>query len=120
VEARVTIDRPLELSLYAFAVCNSPLVGGGRLIAPAALMDDGWLDVCLIHAMPAIEFIGLLASVSEGRHVHDERVVYVRAREATFEFSRPIPVNTDGQVLEADRCRYRVLPRAARFLAPRR
>jgi hypothetical protein len=27
-------------------------------------------------------------------------------------------VNTDGQVLEAEECRYRVLPLAAKFLAP--
>ena len=34
-------------SLLAFAVCNRRLIGGGRLIAPHAIIDDGWLDVCL-------------------------------------------------------------------------
>jgi diacylglycerol kinase (ATP) len=107
---------PEQMALYAFAVCNSRLVGGGRLIAPDALVDDGELDVCLIHAMPTLEFLTLLRRVSEGDHVDDDRVAYFRTRELELAFDRPIKVNTDGQVLEADRCCYRILPRAARFL----
>jgi diacylglycerol kinase (ATP) len=107
---------PEDMALYAFAVCNSRLVGGGRLIAPDALVDDGELDVCLIHAMPTLEFLTLLRRVSDGEHVEDDRVAYFRTRELELAFDRPIKVNTDGQVLEADRCCYRILPQAARFL----
>jgi diacylglycerol kinase (ATP) len=102
--------------LHTFAVCNSRLVGGGRLIAPHALIDDGQLDVCLIHAMPTLDFIGLLRRVSTGDHVEDDRVTYLRAPEIELAFDRAIKVNTDGQVLETDRCHYRIMPRAARFL----
>src|SRR5688572_29180606 len=105
-----------DMALYAFAVCNSRLVGGGRLIAPDALIDDGELDVCLIQAMPTLEFMTLLRRVSEGDHVDDDRVAYFRTRELELNFDRPIKVNFDGQVLEAERCCYRILPRAARFL----
>ena len=105
-----------EMALYAFAVCNSRLVGGGRLIAPDAVIDDGELDVCLIQAMPTLEFLALLRRVSEGDHVDDERVAYFRARELELSFDRPIKVNFDGQVLEAERCRYGIMPHAARFL----
>ena len=104
------------VDVHAFAVCNSRLVGGGRLIAPDALVDDGELDVCLIRAMPTVEFVGLLKSVARGDHLDDERVSYFRARELELTFDRPIRINTDGQVLETDRCVYGVLPGAARFL----
>ena len=106
-------------SLLAFAVCNSRLIGGGRLIAPHAVIDDGWLDVCLIHAMPALEFVALLRRVSTGDHVDDERVAYFRTQALELVFDRAIRINTDGQVLEADRCRYDLLPGAARVLMPR-
>ncbi len=106
-----------ELDLHLFAVCNSRQVGGGRLIAPDALIDDGLLDVCLVESMPTLEFLSLLARVSEGGHVSDERVHYFRARSLELHFDRPIKVNTDGEVLEAESCRYTVEPRAARFLA---
>ena len=106
-----------ELGVEMFAVCNSRLVGGGRVIAPHALIDDGLLDVCVVEAMPTAEFLALLPRISGGGHVEDERVTYLRARELELRFDRRIKVNTDGEVLEADACRYRVLPRAARFLA---
>jgi diacylglycerol kinase (ATP) len=107
---------PGPVSLQAFAVCNSRLIGGGRLIAPHAVIDDGWLDVCLIHAMPMLEFLALLRRVSDGGHVDHDRVSYFRARRLELAFEQPVKVNTDGQVLDATRCRYDVLPRATRVL----
>jgi diacylglycerol kinase (ATP) len=108
-----------ESSLLAFAVCNSRLIGGGRLIAPHAIVDDGWLDVCLIGAMPALEFVALLRRVSSGDHVDDDRVTYFRTQALELAFDRVIRINTDGQVLEAGECRYEVWPGAARVLMPR-
>jgi diacylglycerol kinase (ATP) len=107
-----------DVDLHLFAVCNSRVIGGGRLIAPEAMIDDGWLDVCVVEAMPTLEFVGLLRAVARGEHLGDPRVTYFRARDLRLEFDRVIKVNTDGQVLEARACRYTVLPRAARFLAP--
>ena len=109
-----------RLELHAFAVCNSRQIGGGRLIAPDAVINDGLLDVCLIASMPTIEFVALLRRVSTGDHVEDERVSYFRASEITMRFDRVVKVNTDGQVLEADECRYKILPRAARLLVAAR
>ena len=103
--------------LYAFAVCNSRLVGGGRLIAPDAVIDDGRLDVCLIDAMSALEFVALARKVAQGEHVSDPRVTYFQASAIDFELAREVNVNTDGEVFSVRRCEYRVLPKAARFLA---
>jgi diacylglycerol kinase (ATP) len=110
-----TLERTLDVQM--FAVCNSRLVGGGRLIAPHALIDDGLLDLCLVEAMPTLEFLSLLSSVAAGDHLADSRVTYLRARELELSFARTIKVNTDGEVLETDRCRYTLQTRAARFLA---
>jgi diacylglycerol kinase (ATP) len=123
IAARVTqgADRSAtDVSLLAFAVCNSRMIGGGRLIAPHAIVDDGWLDVCLIHAMPTLEFVALLRRVSSGEHVEDARVAYFRTQALELAFAQPIRINTDGQVLEARQCRYEVLPGAARVLVPAR
>jgi len=102
-----------------FAVCNARQIGGGRLIAPEAEIDDGWLDVCLVESMPTIEFLNLLRKVADGSHLEDERVRYFRARDMTMTFARAVKVNTDGELFEAKACSYRVLPGAARFLAGR-
>jgi len=119
VGASVTLSPgPVQVSrsLYTFAVCNSRLIAGGRLIAPNALIDDGMLDVCLIEAMSAIEFVALARKVADGEHVKDPRVLYYQAQSVRVELDRAVHVNTDGEVFEDTRCDYRVLPGAARFL----
>ena len=103
--------------MYAYAVCNSRLIGGGRLIAPHAVIDDGLLDFCFIEEMRALEFVALLRQVVDGNHVDDARVHYAQVSALTLEFGRVMKINTDGEVLEAPRCSYRVLPRGARFFA---
>ena len=119
VRATVTAnpgDFRMGLGLYAFAVCNSRLIGGGRLIAPDATIDDGLLDVCLIESMSTLEFVSLARKVAGGDHVNDPRVRYLQASSVGIEFDRDIRLNTDGEVFEARRCEYSVLPRAAMFL----
>lgn len=120
VETSVQIieeEKSFALTMQMFAVCNSRLIGGGRMIAPDARIDDGLLDVCLIEAMPTLDFIGLLTRVSSGDHVEEERVHYFKAHELRMEFARAVKVNTDGEVFETRECRYRVLPKATRFIA---
>jgi diacylglycerol kinase (ATP) len=119
VEARVRLEpgaRQLAEGLYAFAVCNSRLIGGGRLIAPEAVIDDGLLDVCLIQAMSALEFVALARKVAGGDHINDPRVRYLQAESIEIDLDRSVRVNTDGEVFEGRHCSYRVRPRAARFL----
>ena len=118
VRAEITMQpgsARLHHEIYTFAVCNSRLIGGGKLIAPGAIIDDGLLDVCLIEGMSAIEFVGLARKVADGEHVNDPRVYYARASSLEIVLERPVKVNTDGEVFEGKRCQYRVLHRAARF-----
>jgi diacylglycerol kinase (ATP) len=107
-----------EQSCLMFAVCNAPMFGGGRLIAPDAIPDDGALDVCMVGAMSLLEFVGLLRRVANGSHVTDARVTYFVAREVHLLFDRELRVNADGEVFSATSCRYDVLAGAARILAP--
>ena len=107
----------LGVGLYAYAVCNSRLIGGGRLIAPFAVIDDGLLDLCVIEEMNTLQFVALARKVAEGEHLDDPRVRYVQASSISIDFEREMKVNTDGEVFETRRCEYSVLPRAATFLA---
>lgn len=105
-------------SCLLFAVCNAPMFGGGRLIAPHAEPDDGAFDVCVIDEMNLLDFVGLLRRVADGSHVTDERVSYFAAREVTLSFEREVRVNADGEVFSATSCQYDLLEGAARVIAP--
>ena len=104
------------LDLQMFAVCNARFIGGGYPIAPAAVIDDGLLDVFLVKRTPVLEFVGLLQQIAAGQHAGDERIMHFRAGAFDLTFDRERHVNIDGEVMHASRCEYRVLHRAARFL----
>ncbi len=110
--------RRLEMELQLFAICNGPYIGGGHQLAPDARPDDGEFDVCLVRASSTVDFLALLPRLSSGDHLDDDDVVYFRARELMLTFSRPIKVNTDGEVLDASRCHYVIAPGAVRLVAP--
>lgn len=109
-----TPDAPLDLQM--FAICNARFIGGGYPIALGAVIDDGVLDVFLVKRTPLLEFIGLLQKIAAGQHADDERIMHFRASELDLIFDRELHVNTDGELLQATRCEYRIRHRAARFL----
>jgi diacylglycerol kinase (ATP) len=106
-------DGPMELQM--FAASNARFIGGGHAIAPDALIDDGLLDVVVVPRMSRIDFIAVLQRLATGSYDETGGVLHFRAAAFDLEFSRTVRVNTDGEVLEADRCEYRVQPSAARF-----
>jgi diacylglycerol kinase (ATP) len=105
---------PVDLQM--FAICNARMIGGGYPIAPAALVDDGLMDVFLVRRTPTIEFLAVLQKIAAGEHEQDDRVLQFRSAALDLAFDRVIHVNTDGEVLRTDHCRYRVRHRAAQFL----
>lgn len=122
--ARVSFDdaRPPGLqelegltALRMFAVSNARFIGGGFPIAPAALIDDGLLDVLFVPELPVLDFVGVLQQIGAGQHHGHPAVIHSRAAAFDLKFDRTVRVNTDGEVLETTECRYRVRPKAARF-----
>ena len=102
-----------------FAACNARFIGGGYPIAPGALLDDGLLDVLVVSRMPMLEFIAVLQRIASGSSEESAGVMHFRAAAFDLEFNRTVRVNTDGELLEADRCAYRMLRRAVRFFCGR-
>ncbi|HZH35622.1 MAG TPA: diacylglycerol kinase family protein [Pyrinomonadaceae bacterium] len=109
-----TVKRIYEIEM--FAVCNSRLIGGGQMIAPEAVINDGLFDICIFKDVDTIQFINLLREISVGTHLDNEETVFLRVREIEFEFDREIKINADGEVFEARKVSYRVLPRVVNCL----
>lgn len=78
------------------AVANGPAFGGGMMIAPEANVEDGLLDLFIVHAMSRIELLKVFPKVYTGRHVTHPAVEFVRAKSIKLS-SGNMPVYSDGE-----------------------
>ncbi len=118
----VVLDPPagrrIEFSGYTVAAANSRDYGGGMQIAPAALLDDGLLDVVLIEAVSRPRFVANLPRVFRGTHVQLPQVRVLRAAEVEISADRPFTVYADGDPIGELPARVRAVRHALRVLVP--
>ncbi len=103
---------------YTVAVANSRAYGGGMLLAPHAQLDDGLLEVVLIHGVSKLRFLASLPRVFKGTHVQLPEVRVLRAAEVEISAARPFTVYADGDPIGELPLRVRALPGAVRVLVP--
>ncbi len=82
VRVRLAIDErpPFEVDIMLVAIANGPIFGGGMIIAPHAVLDDGYLDIVIIASMPLRQHLFEFTKVYRGRHIHNKNVTIIRAK----------------------------------------
>jgi diacylglycerol kinase (ATP) len=126
--AGFTLDGPagaINFAGYAVVVANSAYFGGGMKVAPAALIDDGQLDLVLMRHGPKVAFLRALTKIKDGSHVELDQVSVDQVTEVTLTIDRAIPVAADGETLPfaaplpaGTPLRIRVLPGALTVIVP--
>ena len=99
---QLTIDGVAhEFNGSSVVVANSGYYGKGMKIAPAAVLDDGLLDVIVIEAASRRGLMRSLPKVYAGAHVELDEVHVFTGREVTLSATsrRPVPVGGDGEGL---------------------
>lgn len=106
-----------EVSALGVAVANGCWVAGGWRLASEALLDDGLLDVVILHDGPLLEVAGrLLEYLASGRCRTDGSacVEVLRAREVRVRSEPRLAWNADGELLGQGELFARALPGALR------
>jgi diacylglycerol kinase (ATP) len=96
-------------------VNNGGRNGGGFMVAPQALPDDGWLDLMTVDAVTPLQRLRYLPIIERGRHLDLPFVQCRRVRELTIEDEIPLCFHMDGDVQEARSLQIAVLPAAVRI-----
>ena len=104
------------LMLAAFA--NTPTYGAGFKIAPQAKIDDGQLDVCLIHGMTNLEVFCLFPTVYFGKHLRISKVSYFPTAHARIETETPLKVYADGEYVCQTPVEIAIRPNALKVIIP--
>ncbi len=117
---RVTVDgQEFAGEVMFVAMTNTPTYGGGMRINPAALMDDGALDVCIVRRTSRPRLISRYPLVYAGRHVGLPEVWQARGGCVEIASDRPMRVCLDGEVTNLTTpIRVKVIARALVVLTP--
>ncbi|MES2093033.1 MAG: diacylglycerol kinase family protein [Actinomycetota bacterium] len=99
------------------SIANNTSVGGGMLLTPDALLDDGLLDVFVVQPLTRIAFLGIFPRVFRGTHVTDPRVSIRRAKRVRIQ-ADGVVAYADGERVGALPLEVEVVPGALRVLAP--
>ncbi|MEV6557763.1 diacylglycerol kinase [Nocardia sp. NPDC051756] len=107
----------LELNAVMVAVGNTRTYGGGMLICPDAVLDDGLLDLTVVGALSRLEMLRLLPALSAGKRQNHPEVKQYRAAEITLT-APGAPATADGEPAGTLPVTIRAVPGALTVLVP--
>ena len=102
--------------LLALGIGNGRQAGGGHVLCPEALADDGLLDVSILPAPQ--EVVGTLLELMNNGWGLDAMFVRARLPWVDIKVAQGLYINLDGEPLEGDDLHFKALPKALRVHLP--
>jgi len=97
-------------------VGNSRSYGGGMRVFPDARIDDGLLEVCIVHALSTPAFLRAFPRVFRGTHTTHPKVTMLRGIRVSVEANRRIQVYADGERVGSLPAVFEIRPAALRLV----
>ena len=110
-----------EASVTTFAVANGRCFGGGMMVAPGALLDDGLFHVTIWSGYSLADFVLRSGAMYDGSHVNLKGTRTATARSVRLEPARsgsgPVNVEVDGELIGRLPATFTVVPGALRLVS---
>ena len=123
--------QPLRFTIVADGVRTRPralqvLIANGGVLGMAPFRwgpdirpDDGQIDVCIVNARTAVDYIGLVWHMLRSQQKRDRNVRYLSAkRSVVVNADLALPVQADGEIIGETPVQVRVVPSAVRVIVP--
>jgi diacylglycerol kinase (ATP) len=96
-------------------VLGAPPFRWGPNIRP----DDGKIDVCIVSARTALDYMGLIWHTLLGQQRRDRNVRYLTAeRSIAISADQPLPIQADGEIIGDTPLQIQVVPDALKVIVP--
>lgn len=99
-------------------VGNSRLYAGRFQLTPQAVMNDGWLDVCIVKGKGPLALVRQSLPLLLSRSITRSDVEMLRVRELSVHSDEPLAFQVDGELAGVTPVRISVQPRALRVIVP--
>ncbi|MBV4488302.1 lipid kinase YegS [Pseudomonas sp. SWRI153] len=103
--------------LLALGIGNGRQAGGGHILCPHALADDGLLDISILPAPQ--ELVGTLKNLLSDGFGIDSMFVRTRLPWVEIKVAEGLYINLDGEPLEGESMRFEARPAALRVHLPK-
>ncbi len=99
LEGGEVIREPTMLS----AITVGPSIGGGIMLNPTAVADDGLLDLCFVRKLSPLQILRYVPKVIRGAHEGLDGFHLRKLTSATFRSAsgNPLPFELDGELMPA-------------------
>ena len=119
-EVKIKIDQQeIKSKILFIAIGNGKIYGGRFKITPEAIIDDGWLEVCLVEEMGRLKYLMSIPKVFKGTHKSIKGISFYRAKEIVVQSSEPILAQISGEVIEGQKeFSITLLPKSLKLIVP--
>ncbi len=97
---------------------NSRLYAGRFQLTPQAVMNDGWLDLCIVKGKGPLAVVRQSLPLLLSRTITRGDVELLRVRELNVVSDSPLPYQVDGELAGSTPVRFTIQPRALRVIVP--
>ncbi|WP_102263909.1 diacylglycerol/lipid kinase family protein [Mesobacillus jeotgali] len=117
----IPIEVTVDGKVYKFSnawfvtVSNQPYYGGGMKIAPAALPDDGILDITVVHRISRLKLLLVFVSVFWGKHTMFREVEQFTGKSITIESTAEVLAHADGEAIGHTPLKIQACPKALKI-----
>lgn len=112
-EKPCTLKMPAETlqdDYFMISITNGKRFGGGYMVTPIAIVDDGLLDVSIIGRITSLKRLRYLPVIEKGEHLALSFVQYRQVPQITITSPVVLPAHLDGEYMESDSFEISVLP----------
>jgi YegS/Rv2252/BmrU family lipid kinase len=85
-------------SLHLLVLANGRREGGGFMVAPTSISDDGWLDFTGVEQISRARMLATLPHIINGTQAQLKYVRQGRFRSMEIESDIPLKIHTDGEI----------------------
>jgi YegS/Rv2252/BmrU family lipid kinase len=111
--------QPQHARGVAIVIANAGEIGGGFAFAPDAKMDDGVIDLCILHRFYLRDLFRMIWQAMRRQLPEDRAVSFFQAQRVEIQSDPPLDLQIDGEVVEQQTPLVaEVLPRALRVRVP--
>jgi YegS/Rv2252/BmrU family lipid kinase len=97
------------------AACNGQYYGGGMRISPSAVMDDGFITLCLVKPRGKLKTLALFPVMLLERHTGLRAISYIKCKSVALVPENDVMLCLDGNLYDwAGELRFELLPGAVR------